>query len=97
MKRVKPRWKPASARAVARGMAMARFFGTSSPKIIVTAVARMSAIATATGEDGAIGKSESPQRGSQQMGDGGLSQETDGQIGDGDPELGPRQLGGQRP
>ncbi len=46
--RVKPRRKPWTARAVASGFAIARFFGTSSPKIIVTPVARTSAIASAT-------------------------------------------------
>ena len=46
--RVKPRRKPWTARAVASGCAIARFFGTSSPKTIVTPVARTSAIASAT-------------------------------------------------
>ena len=36
---VNPRWKPATVRAVARGRAIARFLGTSSPTTIVTAVA----------------------------------------------------------
>ena len=44
---VKPRWKRWTAFAVASGAAIARFFGTSSPKIIVTPVARISAIASA--------------------------------------------------
>ena len=45
--RVNPRWKPWTALAVASGLAIARFFGTSSPNTIVTPVARMSAIASA--------------------------------------------------
>lgn len=39
----KPACRPAVARAVARGRAMARFFGTSSPKIIENDVAMISA------------------------------------------------------
>jgi hypothetical protein len=40
---VKPRWNPLTARAVASGREMARFLGTSSPKIMVRPVASTSA------------------------------------------------------
>ena len=46
---VKRRWKPCVARAVSIGRAMAKFFGTSSAKIIVTRELIVSPIATATG------------------------------------------------
>ena len=40
-------WTPATARAVRSGVAIARFFGTSSPNTIDSAVARTSAITAA--------------------------------------------------
>ncbi len=46
---VNPRMKPWVARAVPSGSAIARFLGTSSPKIIVSAVDRVSAMPIATG------------------------------------------------
>lgn len=39
----KPAWRPAVARAVARGREIAMFFGTSSPKTMENEVARTSA------------------------------------------------------
>ena len=45
---VNPRMNPWTALAVCSGSATARFWGTSSPRTIVTAVARISAIVTAT-------------------------------------------------
>ena len=47
--RVKVRWNSCVARAVSIGRAMARFLGTSSPKIMVSAELTVRAIATATG------------------------------------------------
>ena len=45
--REKPAWMPATMRAVPIGRAMARFFGTSSPNTIDSAVAKTSAITEA--------------------------------------------------
>ncbi len=53
--RVKPHWNACTERAVASGCAIARFFGTSSPKTIVSVVASASAIATATPSTAAAG------------------------------------------
>src|SRR5215210_55261 len=45
---VNERWNPCTARAVASGLVIARFFGTSSPNTIVVPVASVSAMTSAT-------------------------------------------------
>ena len=49
MTAVNPRWKRWVARATSIGLASARFFGTSSPKIMVRMVPRVRPMPTATG------------------------------------------------
>ena len=91
-RRVKPRWKPWTALAVASGSAIARFFGTSSPNTIVTPVARTSAIAERDAVDGALGQPGRLQRPVDEPRDRRLGQVADQQVRDRDPELRRRQL-----
>ena len=89
--------KPWVARAVSSGRAMAMFLGTISPKIIVSTVPRASADAERDRRrrrrSGSAGGGE---RSVDQLGDRRLGEETDGQVGDGDADLGAGELGRQR-
>ena len=85
------------ARAVCIGLAMARFFGTSSPKIIVRKVPMSEPDAGRHRADRSRGEPGRLERSSDQVRDGRLGDEADGQIGDRDAHLGPGQLGRQRP
>ena len=80
------------ARAVSIGRAMARFFGTSSPKSMVSTVLSASAIVDRDRVHRASGTPGGRQRPVDQLGDRGLGEEADGQVGDGDPDLGAGQL-----
>ena len=90
------RWKRCVARAVSIGRAMARFLGTSSPKIMVSAGAEGQGEATASGCTAPSGTPSASSGAVDQLGDRRLGQEADGQVGDGDPDLGAGELGGQR-
>ena len=94
---VKKRMKPCVARAVSIGLAIARFLGTSSPKIIVSVVPRASPMPMASGWTTLVGHAGGFQRRRDQVGDRRLGQEADGQVGDRDADLGPGELGRQRP
>jgi hypothetical protein len=56
-------WRPATARAVPSGRAIARFLGTSSPKTIDSAVARTSAVTAAAPAAGPAGSPTSSSTG----------------------------------
>ena len=90
---VKPRWKRWVARATAIGLASARFLGTSSPKIIVAMVPSVSPMPTAIGVTAPSGHAEAVERPVDQLGDRGLGQEADRQVGDRDADLGAGELG----
>ena len=96
MSAVKPRMKPCVVRAVSSGRAMAMFLGTISPKIIVTTVPRARPIASDSGRDHAVRHAGRGQRAVDEVGDRGLGEETDRQVGHGDADLGAGELGGQR-
>ena len=94
--RVKPRMKPWVARAVASGRAMAMFLGTISPKIIVTTVPRARPSVSASGVTAPSGRPAEAERAVDELGDRRLGEEADRQVGDGDADLGPGELGRQR-
>ena len=88
--------KPWVVRAVSSGRAMAMFLGTISPKIIVTTVPRARPSAERERRDDALGHAGRGQRAVDEVGDRRLGQETDGQVGHGDADLGAGELGRQR-
>ena len=61
--RENPAWRPATQRAVPIGRAMARFFGTSSPKTIDSAVATTRAMTAAVPVAAAAGRPTSSSTG----------------------------------
>ena len=60
---VKPTWNGMTSLAVCRGIASAKFFGTSSPRIIDTMVASVIAMNTASGETMPAGSPQSAKTG----------------------------------
>ncbi len=96
MRAVNRRWNPCVARAVSMGRAIARFFGTSSAKIMVTSELTVRPTATESGSTAFSGKPDPADRVSDQPRDGGLGQEADRQVGDGDPDLSTGELRRQR-
>ena len=79
-------------RAVPIGRAMARFFGTSSPNTIDSAVAKTSAITEAVPPGGAGRQADVLEQRGDQGRDRGFGEVTGDQRRDGDPELGPGEL-----
>ena len=79
---MKPRWKRWTAFAVASGAAIARFLGTSSPKIIVTPVARIRAIASAIAGTAPSGTPIDSSGPDDEVGDRRLGHVADQQVGD---------------
>ena len=96
MIRVNPRWKPWTALAVPIALAIARFLGTSSPKIMVTALARDEGDRQSDTVNGAGRNPERLQRGVDQRSDRGLGEVTDEQVGDRDPDHGRLKAGVER-
>ena len=94
--RVNPRWKPWTALAVASGLAIARFFGTSSPNTIVAPVARISAIPSAMPGTTSSGMPMDSSGPSDEPRDRRLRHVADQQVGDGDADLRRGQLRRQR-
>ena len=89
--------KPCVVRAVCSGRAMAMFLGTISPKIIVTTVPTARPRPSDSGVTTPSGSPADVSGPSMQVGDRRLGEEADGQVGDGDADLGAGELGGQRP
>ena len=84
-----------TARAVRSGSAIARFWGTSSPNTIDSAVASTQREHGGGGGRRALGEAERGEAGHEQGGDRGLGDVAGDQRGDRDEELAGRQLEGQ--
>ena len=90
---VKVRWKSWVARATCIGRAIARFLGTSSPKIIVSKALRVERDPHRDRAHGAARDPQGLERPVDQLGDRGLGEVADGQVGDRDADLRSGELG----